>query len=264
MSQGLTLAIAALVVAAGAFAQAPPPRPAFDAFEVATIKPAAPNSDAGNVIRMESTNRFAVLNYTVKKLVGAAYNLTPRTIAGGPGWIETEGYDITAVTPGAVLPSREEQMSMLQKLLADRFKLAFHREQRETSIYALTVAKSGSKLKDSANPGVNPPLTNRIFPDHVSLPGRGATTAQLASVLQRAVVDRPVVDRTGLNGKYDFDLEWTPDDTQFGGQIRGTPAAPVRPDLFTAMQEQLGLRLEATRGPVDTLVIDRIERPSAN
>ena len=88
--------------------------------------------------------------------------------------------------------------------------------------------------------------------------------AQLASLLQRSVVDRPVLDRTGLTGKYDFDLEWTPDDTQFGGQVRGTPATPVRPDLFGAIEGQLGLRLEATKGLIEALVIDRVERPSAN
>jgi uncharacterized protein (TIGR03435 family) len=252
------LSAAFIFTANAAFAQAP-------AFEVATVKPTPPDWDGGKVIRMESADRFAARNYTLKALVGAAYNLTPSTISGGPGWIETDGYDILAKTPGEVRPSLDQQMAMLRSLLSDRFKLSFHREQKELSIYALTIAKNGPKLKKStAPPDQLPVLTNRIFPDHVSLPGRNATMAQLGSALQRAVADRPVVDKTGLAGKYDFDVEWTADETQFGGQIRGTPAQPTSPGLFAAMQEQLGLRLEATKGPVDTLVIDRVERPSAN
>ncbi len=258
LSAVLVFAGSAVFDASRAFAQAP-------AFEVATVKPTPPDWDGGKVIRMESADRFAARNYTLKALLGAAYNLTPSAISGGPGWIETDGYDILAKTPGEARPSLDQQMAMLRSLLADRFKLSFHREQKELSIYALTVAKNGPKLKDSAAPPDQlPVLTNHIFPDHVSLPGRNATMAQLASVLQRAVADRPVIDKTGLAGEYDFDLEWTADETQFGGQIRGTPAQPTRPGLFAAMQEQLGLRLEATRSPVDVLVIDRVERPSAN
>ena len=91
-----------------------------------------------------------------------------------------------------------------------------------------------------------------------------STVAELAAVMQRSALDRPVLDRSGLTGRYDFDLEFTPDETQFGGAgLKGTPES-TKPDLFTALQQQLGLRLEATRGPVDTLVIDRIERPSGN
>jgi uncharacterized protein (TIGR03435 family) len=96
------------------------------------------------------------------------------------------------------------------------------------------------------------------------LPARNATMAQFASIMNRAILDRPVVDKTGLSGKYDFDLEWTPDETQFGGQVpQGTPEHP-KPDLFAALQQQLGLRLEATKGPIEALVIDRVERPSEN
>jgi uncharacterized protein (TIGR03435 family) len=122
----------------------------------------------------------------------------------------------------------DEQMSMLRKLLADRFKLTFHREQKELSIYALTVAKNGLKLKESTSPPDQPPvLVNRIFPDRALLPARNATMAQFASMMQRAVLDRPVLDKTGLSGKYDFDLEWTPDETQFDGRGRRQPRNPL-------------------------------------
>jgi uncharacterized protein (TIGR03435 family) len=87
--------------------------------------------------------------------------------------------------------------------------------------------------------------------------------AALAALMQRSALDRAVVDQTGLSGSYDFDLEWMPDETQFGGAVRGTPD-PTKPDLFATMQQQLGLRLEATRGPIEALVIDQVERPSAN
>lgn len=250
--------VALALIAGAALAQTP-------AFDVATVKPTPPDWDAGNYITMKSTNRFEAKAYTVKRLVAAAYNLNPKAISGGPAWLETDGYDIVAKTPGEARPDLDSQMAMLRGLLSDRFKLAFHREEKELAIYALTVAKTGPKLKGSTAPSTEPlPLTTRVFPDHVSLPGRNATMEQLAWVMQRAIVDRPVVDRTGLSGHYDFNLEWTADDTQFGGIIRGTPTQPVRPDLFAALQEQLGLRLEATRGPVETLVVDRVERPEAN
>jgi uncharacterized protein (TIGR03435 family) len=96
---------------------------------------------------MQSAHRFYVKNYSLKSLVGAAYNLTPRAISGGPAWAGSDHYDILAGTPGEVQPTLDEQMSMLRKLLGDRFKLTFHREQKEFSIYALTVAKNGPKLK---------------------------------------------------------------------------------------------------------------------
>ena len=246
------------------FAQSPAIRPTFDAFEVAAIKPTAPDYQGGRFITMQSANRFVVKNFTLKSLVGAAYNLTPRAISGGPAWIDSDRYDIVAATPGEVRPNLDEQMSMLRKFLADRFKLTFHREQKELSIYALTVARNGLKLKESTAPPDQPPvLVNRIFPDRVLLPARNATMAQFASMMQRAVLDRPVLDKTRLSGKYDFDLEWAPDETQFDGQRPATPES-TKPDLFAAIQQQLGLRLEATKGPVEALVINQVERPSDN
>jgi uncharacterized protein (TIGR03435 family) len=259
-------ALAALLISAGGvLAQSPAARPAFDAFEVAAIKPAAPDAQGGRFITMQGGHRFVVKNYTLKKLVGAAYNLTPSAISGGPAWVDSDRYDILAGTPGEVRPNLDEQMAMLRKLLADRFKLTFHRSEKELSIYLLTVAKSGSKMKESTAPPEEPAqLINRIFPERVLLPARNATMAQFASMMQRAVLDRPVVDETGLTGKYDFDLEWSPDETQFGGQGPPAPPEPAAPDLFAAMQRQLGLRLEATKGPVEVLVIDKVERPTEN
>jgi uncharacterized protein (TIGR03435 family) len=264
MIRHITVAALAAVSTLGAFAQSF--RPAFDAFEVASIKLAGIDQE-GTFIRMQGPHRFYAQNYTLKSLVGAAYNLTPRGISGGPAWIVSEHFDIVAKTPGDVQPDIGEQMSMLRKLLDERFKLKFHREQKEFSIFALSVAKNGSKLQESTLPVSRLAyLINVVYPDHILLPARNATMAEFASTLQRGVLDRPVVDRTGLTGKYDFDLEWTPDETQFGGRLSMTAnaAESAKQDIFAALREQLGLRLEATKGPIETLVIDKVERPSEN
>ncbi len=249
----------------GMLAQTVAPRPKFDAFEVATIKPVDPDAKAGRYIVMQGNNRFVEKAYTLKLLIAAAYDLNPRTISGGPGWIESDHYDIVAVTPGEVRPTHDEQMSMLRNLLTDRFKLTFHREQKVFSIYELEIAKNGPKLKESGAPADEPPqLISTVYPQRIVMPARNATMSDLARLMQRAILDRPVVDKTGLTGRYDFDLEWAPDETQFGGEVPVASAdAPSLP-LFSAIQQQLGLRLEATRGPIAALVVDRAERPSAN
>jgi uncharacterized protein (TIGR03435 family) len=241
-----------------AFAQKP------DAFEVATIKLADPGP--GRFMKMQSTHRFYAKGHTLKTLICGAYNLTPRAVSGGPGWIDSERYDIVAGTPGEGRPNLDEQMAMLRKLLSDRFQLTFHREEKQMSIYSITVAKGGSKLKESALPADGlPELINVVYPDHIKLPARNATIAQFASMMQRGVLDLPVVDQTGLTGRYDFDLEWAPDESQFGGQLRrATNPDESRPSLFAAMQEQLGLKMQTAKGPVSAIVVDRAERPSEN
>jgi len=264
------LGLSASAILAQSPASPPTPRPKFDAFEVATIKPVENDAKSGRYLIMQGTNRFIGKNYTVKLLIAAAYNLSPKTISGGPAWIESDHYDIVAVTPGDVRPNHDEQMSMLRALLADRFKLAFHREQKDFSIYELQLAKGGPKLKPTtAAPTVlsttaQPQLITTVYPQRIVLPARNVSMTDLAILMQRAMLDRPVVDKTNLTGRFDFDLEWAPDETQFGGEVPVAPAdAPIAP-LFTALQQQLGLKLEATRGPVEALVVDTVERPSAN
>jgi uncharacterized protein (TIGR03435 family) len=266
-----------ILSSAGVFAQTPATtpdserqastsaRPKFDAFEVATVKPVNFDAKGGRYITMQGTSRFVEKAYTLKLLIAAAYDLNPRTILGGPGWMDSDHYDILAVTPGAVRPTHDEQMSMLRNLLAERFSLTFHREQKEFSIYVLEVAKSGPKLKASSAAAEDPPaLISTVFEQHIHLPARNASMRDFVSLLQRAVLDRPVVDKTGLSGKYDFDLDWAPDETQFGGDVLvASTEAPAAP-LFLAMQDQLGLKLTATRGPVDALVVDKAEQPTAN
>jgi uncharacterized protein (TIGR03435 family) len=241
----------------------PVPQPAF---EVATIKPTSPDERA-RFMTMQSAHEFVARNYTLKFMVAAAYNLPPRAISGGPDWIDTNRYDILAATPGEQRPSVDEQMSMLRTLLADRFKLAIHTEKKDFSVYVLTVAKNGAMLKDSAAlPDEPPKLVNIVYPgDRIVLPARNATMPQFVSMLQRAVFDRPVLDKTNLSARYDFDLEWTPDDTQFGGNLPPIlPENARKPDLFAALQQQVGLKLESSQAAIDAIVIDSVQGPSEN
>jgi len=239
----------------------------FDEFEVASIKLAEPNA-VGRYIRMQGAHQFLAWNHALKTLIAAAYNLSPRAISGGPAWIESGHYNIVAKTPTDLRPNWDEQMAMLRKLLADRFQLTFHREPKELSIYALTVAKGGPKLTPTAIspdsfPEGPPPLIFVVSPELVRLPARYATMGDLASVMQRAALDHPVVDQTGLTARYDFDLEFAPDETLFGGAL-GKGENATKPGLFRALAEQLGLKLQATKGPVDVLVVDHAGRPSEN
>jgi uncharacterized protein (TIGR03435 family) len=242
----------------------------FDAFEVATVKPTDPDWKSGRYIRMEGAHEFVVRNHVLRTLIAAAYNLNPKTISGGPPWVDSDHFDVIAETPGDVPPTYDQQMTMLQKLLADRFDLKFHRGEKQLPVYALRVAGGGPKLKVStappdAFPEGPPPLIFHVSLPTVHLPATYATMAELASVFRRAVLDRPVLDETVLSGRYDFDLEFTVDETEWGGAFAGRGSSDSdKPGLYTAIQEQLGLKLEAATGPVETLVIDHIEQPTPN
>jgi uncharacterized protein (TIGR03435 family) len=259
------LMVAVVMSGSGLFGQAPAARPKFDAFDVATVKRTDPD-ERSRLLFMETDHKFVGKNFTLKLLIAAAYDLNPKTISGGPEWVGSEHFDIVAMTPGDVRPTRNEQMMMLRGLLTERFKLAFHREAKEFSIYELQVAKGGPKLKVSAAKADVPPVVGPgvVYPQKIDLPGRNASMADFVAVMQRAILDRPVVDKTGLTGRYDFNLVWAPDETQFGGEVPVASAEAPNPPLFTAMQEQLGLKLEATRGPVQALVVDKAERPLVN
>ena len=245
-------------------AQAHPVRPIFDAFEVATVKPVDPDAKSGRFLRMDSANHFVARNYTVQLLLAAAYDLPANAISGGPGWISSAKYEIAAVTPGTVRPTRDEQMFMLRKLLAERFHLTVHRQPKEMGIYTLELAKDGPKLKPStAHPDDPSNVVCTVYPDHVLLPAVNVAIDDVTRMMQRAILDRPIVDKTGLTGRYDFNLEWAPDSSQFGGEI--VPDAGTNsPPLFLAMEQQLGLKLTRGRGPVSTLVVDHLDRPSEN
>jgi uncharacterized protein (TIGR03435 family) len=257
-------ALSILVLALPLRAQMPAtPKP--EAFEVATIRPVDPAAQSGRFIKMEGDHRFIAYHFTLNLLIAAAYDLNPRTVSGGPKWVDSDHFDILGITPGDARPTREQQMAMLRTLLTDRFGLTFHREPKVLSIYEMQVAPGGPKLKPTAAaPGAPINVVNTVYPSKVVLPARNATIQDVVAMMQRAMLDRPVVDKTGITGRYDFDLEWAPDETQFGGALVPAPSDSPSPPLFTALQEQLGLKLVATRGSVDALIIDHAAQPTVD
>lgn len=260
---------------------APPKLMAADAdpsFEVATIKPNPSGDSRMQGPRVEGRN-FRVRNGTLQALIGFAYDVQAKQIVNAPNWINSDRYDIDAVPDKEGNPSMIQLKAMIQKLLADRFQLKLHNEKRDMSAFVLTEAKSGSKL--------SPTQINNSLPGLFISPGDGglrlnianATLDDFAGFLQVIILDRPVVNNTGLKGKYDFHVTFTPDDSQFhghppnfgrppaGGGAATDPAAPAAdsaPNLFEAMQQQVGLRLSPEKAEVPVIVIDRIEKPSAN
>jgi uncharacterized protein (TIGR03435 family) len=254
----------AFAIPAAAARPVPMPKDAVPVFEVATIKPSEPGRQ-GRGLTMRGRN-VVTFNTPVSFLLSFAYGVHPQQVVGGPSWLASENFDITGQPDIQGVPNEQQIRHMVEKLLVDRLKLTFHREKRELSVYALGLGKSGPKLtKNDTNPDGLPGLGFRA-------PGAmfvvNATMANFAATMQMAVLDRPVVDQTALAGRYDFTLNWTPDETQFAGMgIRVPPptdAANAPPGLFTAIQEQIGLKFEPTKAPVDVLVVDRIEKPTEN
>jgi uncharacterized protein (TIGR03435 family) len=199
-----------------------------------------------------------------------AFDLHRQQITGGPAWLESEKYDITGKPEVPGQPNVTQLKIMIQKLLVDRFQLKFHNEKKELGVYAITVGKTGTKLtKSQADPNSLPGLFFGRGAPGMTFNVRNATIAEVASVLQGSVLDKPVADQTGLSDKYDFLLKFTPDPGQmagFGGPQQ-PPAADnldAPPDIVTAFQQQLGLKLENTRAPVNVMVIDRVQKPSEN
>ncbi len=239
-------------------------------FEVATIRPSHPNGmDWGLGTK---GNHFWAHNATVVDLISFAYGLHAKQIIGGPPWYRTERYDVEGVPNFEGRPLRAQLETMLRKLLTDRFNLQFHTEKQQLAVYVLTVASGGVKLRKSDAPPDAP--SGYGFPDVVPVTQMKVihmTMPAFVSALQRTVLDRPVVDETGLHDRYDFVLQWTPDESQFI-PLQGTGVhvpsssgdANAPPGLFTAIQNQLGLKLEAKRAMDDVAIIDRVERPSAN
>ncbi len=251
----------------------PPPPPklmAADAkpvFEVATIKPSPPDARGTSIlVGRGGGNLFTTTNTSLAELITFAYGVHPRQVTNGPAWFESERYDISAKPDEAGIPNVTQLKTMVQKLLAERFQLAFHREKKELSCYALSVAKSGAKMtKTENNPGKLPGFGG-AGPGRIGV--RNATMAEFADFLQSRILERPVVDQTSLTDRYDFTLQWTPDAVQLAAMGPNAPPPPTGPDappdLFAAVQQQLGLRLESTKAPVEVLVIDKLEKPSAN
>jgi bla regulator protein blaR1 len=281
-------------------AQSTPPNPSF---EVASLKP---DKDCPNFSRVgnfsPSPGRLEMPCFTLQSLIQAAYgtfgdgvsiNTTPLHMEGGPSWMRSDFYTLSAKADG---PIRTEMLAgpMLRTLLGERFRLQAHRETREMPVYTLTVAKSGLKVKPLAEgactpldlthppappkPGDPPPnlctvmMIGRTAKGGIRMEVRGATMTQFAQRLSGRL-DRTVVNKTGITGMFNFPLEFAPDPQMPGQQLPPGPGGnapnPPRsddsePNLFTAVQEQLGLKLESAKGPTDVLVIDHAERPTEN
>jgi uncharacterized protein (TIGR03435 family) len=241
-------------------------------FEVATIKPN--NSGATQMQALVIQGRkFLTRASSVEDLLSFAYNLQSKQIVNGPAWIGSDRYDIEALPDAEGVPNTQQIKVMIQKLLADRFKLTFHHEQREMEAYVLEVGKSGPKMTVNESKGQLPGLGFGAGQGGITLRAGNATMADLTGFLQVLVLDRPVVDRTGLAARYDLKVTFTPDDSQFNGHPPRMPAAAdgtapadaaAAPSLYEAFQEQLGLKLTAEKTAVDVIVIDHVEKPSPN
>jgi uncharacterized protein (TIGR03435 family) len=278
----------AIMAAQESATQSRPSAPASPTFEVATVK-ANKSGELSQFIRRQPGGRVTVTNMPLRQLIGFAYQLAEFQLTGGPPWMASDRFDIVAKMEGdppAVMPGSGPDALMLamRALLADRFKLKIHRETREMDIYALVMAKPGGApgpaLKPSATdcvaqaaarrnqppPQGPPPMTGPIQCGIMGFPGMirfgGFPISQVTQMLA-GQTGRMVVDRTGLTGNWDFELH-------FAAEQRGQPPPgvnfpapdPDAPSLFTALQEQLGLKLQSTKAPVDVTVIDSIEHPT--
>ena len=255
-------------VAAAQVVKSDGPKPQF---EVATVRPNS-SGEANASIRIQPGGRLTATNQTLRNLIRNAFNVQPFQMIGGPDWMDSDRYDIIAKIAEADLDEKgmapgPQFMLRVQSLLEDRFKMATHWETRELPVYALVVeteGKLGAKLNvhaggcDRARSGPPPvaPAANcgtraNMTPAAAKITGSGITMETFARNLAGGT-GRNVIDRTGLTGSYDLELEFTPDQSPDN----------TGPSLFTAIQEQLGLKLESQRAPVEVLVIDKLEKPT--
>jgi uncharacterized protein (TIGR03435 family) len=241
------------------------------------------SADRRAMIMPARGGRFTATNIPLQFLITLAYDVKDFQLFGAPAWLASERYDIEAKAEGD--PGFDAVRPMLQTLLEDRLQFKFHRETKELAVYALVVAKAGKLHQAEGECGPRPdgppppPEPGKmpsppcggffVFPGRLS--GQKIAITQLIDSLSR-FTGRTVLDKTNLTGKYDIDLQYTPEQGQFQGPPGGAPNGlpplppidPNGPSLFTALQEQLGLKLQSQKGPVEMIVIDHIERPSEN
>ncbi len=262
-------------------------------YEVASIKPAKSGS-RGSTMRF-TPDGVTARNMSLTALFRAAYGVQPDQIVGAPSWVDSDRYDVDAKMEGSVADALQKlnqyertiaRQHMLEALLVDRFNVKIHRESKELPVYTLVIAKSGPKIQEAKTdePTSTEPGRGGFGRGSMTMTagGKGGARSQIltgqavpiASLIRilTGVLERPVLDKTGLMGLYDVKLEWSPDDSETqaapsGAPSSQTPPAPSGsggPDLFTAIQQQLGLKLESGKGPVDIIIIDHVERPSGN
>ena len=225
-------------------------------WEVVTVKPTDPAENHASV-RMDG-REFVMTNRSVETLLLIGYSVHKKQIVNATEWIRTERWDIKGIPDVPGQPSLRQMQALARKVLTERFGLVTHTEKRDMDVYAVTVARSGEKMTPS-------PGDPNGLPDENDSENGGVRTMRAANIsmgefalIMKFFMDRPVVDQTGLAGRYDFELKWTFDDS------RMPPGSDAPPGLFTAIQEQIGLKLESTKALTDVLVLDKLERPSAN
>jgi uncharacterized protein (TIGR03435 family) len=234
-------------------------------FAVATIKP----NDSGHMgidqLSLNGGHRFTAQNASLIDLMAFAYGVQAKQITSAVD-LDKDRYDVNAVPDQESASDPLQLRIMLQKLLVERFALVFHHDSRDMSAFVLTVAKSGQKLVPTQGTGSVPDVSFRPVAGGMMMNIMNGNMKSLASVLQIAVLDRPVVDQTGLTGSFDMHVTFLPDETQFHGRPMGmsADAANAAPSLYDALQQQLGLKLTAGKTAVDMIVIDHVEKPSAN
>ncbi len=234
-------------------------------FDVVSVKPSAPDEHNSFMMRNLPGGAIRFSGMPLRMMIMSAYDVKAFQISGGPDWIRTDRWDIQAKVEGVEghLTMAQER-PMLQALMADRFQLKIHKETREMPVYALVVDKKGSKLVEHTTGESQTRNGNGM------LNVKNHSTEWLAFWLAQQL-GRVVIDRTNLKAEYDFQLEWSPDPGQGGAESIGLPPEMPRPrpetngpSIFTALQEQLGLRLVSQKGPVEIVVIDSVEKPSSN
>ena len=219
---------------------------AFDAVSIKRNRTAAAASDTNT-----TPGRLSLVNVTVLSVVLRAFGVMGPQVVGAPDWLTSERYDILAVTGDGTALTDESRRAYLQNLLADRFRFSFHRETRETRVYSLVPSKDGHKLVSHAGPGEYSMRVQPTDDGRLRLRSTRGNLPRLAEILTGQLGEL-VVDRTGLSGEYDFTFEWAPNPNE----------SAAGASLFTAVVEQIGLRLESGKRPMEAIVIDRIERPT--
>lgn len=228
-------------------------------FEVASVKPA--NGGPEGVWNEGSHERVRMLNLTLKSIVANAYNLKDYAV-DGPAWIDSARFDIVAKIPPEVAKLSERQRwqqirAMSQRMLADRFKLSVHRDTRELPVYALEIAKGGVKLEKTGEPS-NDWVSAQVRRGHIS--AKQMPMVQLVAILT-GTLERPVIDSTDFRDVFDIELDWSDD----AAPARAAPDTIAdKPSLFTALQEQAGLKLVPRKSPIPVLVVDHAQQPSEN
>lgn len=225
-------------------------------WDVATVRPADPNAKND---KFDVVGRHVIVeNQPVEVMLMMAYGLQKSQIANAPDWVKTERYDVEGLANVDGQPSVEQFQGMVRKLLAERFGLKMHMDRREMPVFALTVANGGPKMEKS--PGDPKGVMNESVRGGDGQRTLGFTNTSMKdfALLMLVEVDRPVVDQTGLEGRYNFQLSYTKDEQ------RAPTDGNAAPSLFTAIQEQMGLKLDPVKAPAPVLVIDSVQRPTAN